>query len=378
MHFQELTNFLDSLPAMGVPGADCVVYLKGKCVYRHQSGFSDIEKQIPVQTDALYNIYSATKLVTCVAALTLCERGLMSMSDRLSDYIPEYKTMYIEEQGTRRQATQPILIKDLFTMTTGFHHNIRCASIKNAVKESGRKAKTLDIVRAFAAEPLLFEPGSRWLYGLAHDVLAGVIEVVSGKTFGEYCREVIFEPLGMASTTFLPTEETEKRLAPMYLYDREKKQPIKISKRNVFRLGSEYESGGGGLISSVDDFIRFVSMLAMHGKTPDGHQILKPETIEAMRTNQLSPEIEDSFVWRNMEGYKYGLGVRTLYDKEQSGSNGSLREFGWSGAAGAYALIDPDLQLAVFYAQHVLESMEEDIQPRLRNLVYRGVYELNA
>ncbi|MBR5236535.1 MAG: beta-lactamase family protein [Clostridia bacterium] len=374
MNFQPLTNFLNSLPDKGVPGTDCIVYHKGQKVYRHQSGYLDIEKKVPMSPSALYNIYSATKPVTCVAALKLYEQGLYKLSDPLYAYIPEYKNMHIEENGDLHKAEKPILIRDLFTMTAGFDYNIRSKSIARVKKETNGLAPTLQVVRGFAEEPLSFEPGTHWQYSLCHDVLGGLIEVLSGKTLGEYCKQHIFGPLGMQHSSFLVTKEIDEQLAPMYMHYPEENITKQISSQNIFRFGSLYESGGAGMISSVDDYIRFADMLARGGRTIDNELILSKSTIELMRTNQLSAEILPDFNYPHMQGYGYGLGVRTLIDKEKSDSIGSLGEFGWGGAAGAYVLADPKEELAVYYAQHMLESMEVYIHPRLRNLIYQGLH----
>ena len=374
MNFQPLTDFLNSLPAKGVPGADCIIYHKGQEVYRHQSGFLDVERKIPMSHSALYNIYSATKPVTCAAALKLYEQGLYKLSDPLYAYIPEYKTMFIEENGGLRKAEKPILIRDLFTMTAGLNYNIRAKSIVRIKKETGGLAPTLQVVCALAEEPLSFEPGTHWQYGLCHDVLGGLIEVLSGKTFGEYCKQHLFDPLGMQHSSFLVTKEVEEHLAPMYMHFPEENSTKPISSQNIFRFGSLYESGGAGLISSVDDYIRFADMLARGGRSLEGELILSKNTIELMRTNQLPAEILPDFNYPHMQGYGYGFGVRTLIDKEKSDSLRPLGEFGWGGAAGAYMLADPEEELAVYYAQHMLESLEEYIHPRLRNLIYQGLH----
>ncbi len=372
MDFKSLTVFLDSLPEKGIPGTDCIIYHKHKEVYRYQSGYADKEAQIPVRPGLLYNLYSATKPVTCVAALSLYEKGLFKLSDPLYAYIPEYKNMYIKEHGEIRPAKNPITIRDLFTMCAGFDYNIRSKSITDIKKATNQKAPTLSVVRALSKEPLSFEPGTRWQYGLSHDVLGGLIEVASGKTLGEYCRKQIFEPLGMKDTSFLPVPEKAEKMAPLYMYFEEKQKAEKISTHNVFRLGSEYESGGGGLISSVDDYISFAAALAAGGKGEKGELILSRGTVELMRTNQLSDSVLPSFIWPQMEGYGYGLGVRTMLNPKASPFDGKTGEFGWGGAAGAYVMMDPDRELSVFYAQHMLESMEAYVHPRLRQYVYEG------
>ncbi|MBR6728726.1 MAG: beta-lactamase family protein, partial [Clostridia bacterium] len=320
--------------------------------------------------DALYNLYSATKPVTCVAALILYEKGEFLLTDPLYAYIPEFKTMYVKGKDALKKAEKDILIRDLFTMCAGFNHDIRVPAIMNTKKETGQRCPTLSVVRALAKEPLDFEPGTRWQYSLCHDVLGGLVEAVSGKTLEDFCKEHIFEPLSMQNTSYLLDADKEKRLAPLYMFNEEKQAPERISSHNVFRFGSEYQSGGAGLVSGTEDYIKFAECLASGGKTPEGEQIISARTIDLMRTNHLSGELLKTFDWPHLAGYGYGLGVRTMVDVCKSGSNGPVGEFGWGGAAGAYVQIDPENELAVYYAQHMLESKEAYIHPRLRNVIY--------
>ena len=139
----------------------------------------------------------------------------------------------------------------------------------------------------------------------------------------------------------------------------------------MFRLGSEYESGGAGLISSVDDYIKFANVLCNKGKTQKGEKILSECTIDLMRTNHLDKTSMKDFNWIQMRGYGYGLGVRTMIDKAKGGSLSSIGEFGWGGAAGTYAMIDPENEITVFYAQHMLNNQEPYVHPRIRNIVYQ-------
>ncbi|MBE7010968.1 MAG: beta-lactamase family protein [Ruminococcaceae bacterium] len=370
MNFSALTKFLDRLPSLGVPGCDCLIYYHHQPVYRHTSGYYDIENQIKMKEDALYNLYSASKLVTCTAALQLYEQGAFLFKDPLYEYIPEFKRVRVNENGVVREAKNPILIEDLFSMRSGITHDIRIKPITEMKQATGGRCPTLKVAQALAEEPLLFEPHTHYHYGLSHDVLGALVEVLSGQTLGEYCQKNIFEPLGMTETTYLPNGDTEARLAPLYMLLPEEKKTMKISSRNVFRLGDEHESGGAGIISSVEDFIKLAECLCNYGKTPTGEKVLSRGTIELMRTNQLDDVCLQDFDWPDLVGYGYGLGVRTMIDRAQSGSPGSYGEFGWGGAAGAYVLIDPEAELAVYYAQHMLESLEPYIHPRLRNIIY--------
>ncbi len=371
MNFESLTAFLDRMPAeIGVPGADCVIYHKRKEVYRHQCGYGDVAAQKGVDPTALYNVYSASKLITCVAALKLFEKGYFLLTDPLYDYIPEYKTMYIKERGMVREVSKPILIRDLFAMTAGLNYDIKSPSLLAVKRETEQRCPTLEVVRALAKEPLSFEPGERWNYSLCHDVLGGLIEVITGESLEEYCRKNIFEPLNMNETSYFMDEEKEKRLAPMYLFNEQKKVAEPISNHNIFRFGSEYASGGAGIVSSVRDFIQLADCLCADGKSRSGEHILSRNTIDLMRTNHLKTDGIKEYGWDHMPGYGYGLGVRTMVDPAAGGSNGPVGEFGWGGAAGAYVLIDPKNELAIYYVQHMLNSQEEYVHRRIRNIVY--------
>jgi len=370
MDFSLLTEFLNRIPKLGVPGCDCLVYHKHKPVYRHMAGYSDKEQELPMQKDALYNLYSAGKLLTCTAALMLYERGDFLLSDPIYEYLPAFKHMQVRVDGDLKEAKNHIAVGDLFSMKSGITHDIRIKPIVDMRQATGGKCPTVSVANALAEEPLLFEPGTRYHYGLSHDVLGALVEVISGMSLGTFCEQNIFKPLGMTRTTYLPDVETEARLAPMYMHLPEEKKTIKISSKNVFRLGELHESGGAGVISSTEDYMKLIECLCNGGKAPSGASVLSSSTIDLMRTNCLDENALQDFDWPDLIGYGYGLGVRTMIDKAKSGSPGSYGEFGWGGAAGAYVLIDPEKELSLFYVQHMLESLEPYIHPRLRNIAY--------
>ena len=198
--FEELRNFCDSLLERGVrtPGFDLIVYQGGKCVFRHTNGFSDLESKTRMTGKERYNIYSCSKVITCTAALMLWERGLFSLEDELSDYMPEFKNMTVRApDGGIRPAANPIRIKNLFEMTAGFSYDVESPNLQACRRETGGRCPTRAAVRAIARGPLSFEPGEHWQYSLCHDVLAALVEVISGRRFADYVRENIFEPLGM-------------------------------------------------------------------------------------------------------------------------------------------------------------------------------------
>ena len=372
MDFSHLRSFLDTLPEGLIPGVDLIVYKQHKPVFRHMAGFSDREKQIPMSGNETYFGYSVTKLLTCVCALTLFEKGAFLMTDPIREYLPEFSDMQVAEVRDNaiayRPAKRDITFRDLFTMTAGLDYNLQTPAIKEVVKNTGGVAPTREIMRAIARSPLSFDPGQKWQYSLCHDVLGGLIEVISGMRFETYMKKTLIEPLEMNSSAMHLNDALRSRLAMQYQND-DKKGVYPIGTENIYVLGSGYDSGGAGLITTTCDYIRFADMLAMGGVSHTGERILSKATVDLMRTNHLNSEQMKDFNWIQMAGYGYGLGVRTMVDRSR-GSLSPVGEFGWGGAAGAYVLIDPERELSVYYAEHMKNSLEPYVHPRIRNILY--------
>lgn len=373
--FQDVARFLDDISTWLIPGADCIIYHKGKQVFRHQAGYADVEAKTPLTSDHLFFLYSASKMITCTAALQLFERGKFLLTDPVSAYLPEFSDMTVLRQtdGKTEQvkAKNQITVGQLFSMTAGLNYELDTPEIRAVREKTDGKCPTREVVKAIAEQPLSFEPGTHWQYSLCHDVLGALIEVVSGQQFGQYLQEHIFDPLGMRRTGFAYDSVVESKMAQQYEYKDELNRYVRVELKNRFRLGSEYESGGAGLISCADDYILFANALCNGGSSAAGERILSRRTIDLMRTNHLDAVSMQDFDWPHLTGYGYGLGVRTMVDRARGGSLGPVGEFGWDGAAGAYALVDPENQIAVFYIQHMLNGKHPYIHPRLRNIVYQ-------
>ena len=351
--FTQLTQKLDSFIKHGIPGYDCVVYHKGECIYRRYKGYSDRENKIPMRGKELYNIYSCSKIITCTAALMLYEKGMYKLEDKLSDYMPEFESMYVNTENGLKKTERYITIKDLFCMTAGFSYNLNSPMIQKCQKETKGRCQTRVLMKYLAQEPLLFEPGERWEYSLCHDVLAAFVETISGKRFGEFVKENIFDCLEMNNSTFLLDDLELDKVCSQYKGEKIELRPKTID----YKLGTEYESGGAGCVSTVEDYIKFLEALRMG-------ELLKPETIELMLTNQLNDHQIKTY-W--VENYGYGLGIRCKYKDE------SISDFGWGGAAGAYAIVDPKYEYTAFYVQHVLNSpiqnMRNEILPMIKEVI---------
>jgi CubicO group peptidase (beta-lactamase class C family) len=336
----------------------------------------------------MYWIYSATKVITCTAVMQLIEQGKIGLYDNLDKYLPEFANMSVMDNGNIlpqfgnigvmnnvkiRPAKRKIRIFDLLTMQSGLTYNFRTEEIDRVKQASNNKASTREIIRALAASPLAFDPSERWMYSLSHDVLAVVVETVTGKRFGQYLKESIFEPLGMTDITFSMSPEQRKRLSAQYQYDFKTKEFKLIGGDNMFVITDEYESGGAGLACTVNAYGLFVDAMCNNGVGANGARILSSESIEQMRTNRLTGQSLEDFKKGGKAGYGYGLGVRTLIDKSKS--KGPLKEFGWDGAACAYVLIDSDNNLGIYMAMHTLMFVTAyfEIHPTVRDLTYEAL-----
>jgi len=367
-----LVDYLNSLEKHGTPGCDCVIYHEHKPVFRHITGFADAEKTKPLTEKNTYWLYSATKVITCTAVMQLIEKGKIGLDDPVYYYLPEYKDLKVKKGSHIEPAKNTMTIRHLLTMQSGLNYNLESQSIKKAIEETKREGTTRQLIKALADEPLDFEPGTHYQYSLSHDVLGAIIEVVSGMKFSVYLDEYIFKPLGMKNTGFELTPERETNMSGQFEFRADTMTTVPVTKKNVYVLLKNFESGGAGLISTADDYILFLNAMCNYGTSADGYRLLSPKSIDLMRTNQLHDVSKKDFDLLGKVGYSYGLGVRTLVEKEQSGARSPLGEFGWDGAAGAYALIDVENHLAIFYVQHVLchNYIYEVAHPTIRNLTY--------
>ena len=377
MNFDRLKDFLDYyLPMLGVPGSDTVIYKNHEEIFRHRSGFDNLKYRTPVRDDAVYNIYSCTKIATCVAALQLIERGEILITDPIHVYFPEYKNLAVAKRTSDgkvkiEKAKNPILIKHLFSMTSGLDYNIRRPAIDRVRKQTEGRCPTLDIVRALPEDPLVAEPGERYCYGLSHDVLGGLVELISGMKLSDYMRKNIFDPLGMKDTTFDITQENYERIACQYDYDSVGRCAIEVPKdSNIMRFGTEYQSGGAGLLSTVNDFILLTDALANGGMGKNGVRILSPSSVKLLCSPMLTPEQLQLFENSPQNaGYDYCFGVRSMRDPAKAGSLVPAGSFGWDGKKMTLSVSDPQNKIAIFHAE-CIDAMNPIIIPRLMNVIY--------
>lgn len=371
MDFTKLTNFLDTLyERFGIRGGDLIVNKNGETVYRHQFGFSDKDCTRPVQGNEIYRIYSCSKVMTCTAVMKLVTEGKLGLYDNLSDYIPEFREMYIKKDGDKVKANNPIRIIDLLQMAAGFTYDCDNPVIVDYRNKTDGRADTLGTVKEMSKMLLAFEPASAYCYSLCHDILGAVIEVVSKQKFSAFMKENFFIPLGMFETDYKYTFGSEDRHFLRESYDANTKTTTPVpSDTNWFELGTEYESGGAGVITTVNDYIKFSQMLCDGGVTKDGKRLIAFEGIDLMRKT-VNPS-QDAFY---MTDYKYALGVRTHVTNANNFSKSGLYEFGWDGAFGAYTQIDIENGIAVYFGCGT-SGINALVHPDMRNLIHEAIEE---
>ena len=353
--FEQTKALCEHFLQMGIPSFDLIVYKDGECIFRHMGGYADADKKVPICGKEKYHIYSCSKLITCVAAMQLWEKGMFSLEDDIADYIPAFKELKVKTEDGVRKAKNYIKIEDLFRMTSGLSYNISYPEMEEYMNIPGNHCTTVGLANILAKAPLEFEPGEDWVYGLNHDVLGALVEILSGEKFENYVKNHIFDPLGMEHSSFSHPLEDWDGFAHQYQYNKETGEFVPFFGKK-FYFGKEHASGGGGCVSTAEDYIKFLEALRI------GDIILKKETIEMMATDRLEDKHREGY---HSEKYPmgYGLGMRTPR------SDPKRTEFGWGGAAGAFASVDPVNNMTIFYVQHVLASPNAS----MREWVYRSV-----
>lgn len=380
---ERMDRLLETFIAAGTIGCSCSVVRRGETLYEGCFGTMNRETGRPVDIDTVFRMYSMTKVVTCTAAMMLFDRGLFQLSDPVSKFLPEFAEPTVATVNgfsgvDKVRAARPMRVRDLFSMTTGLPYG-------NDLSESGRgvqkcferthrkvsKGGTVTL-REWAGQlakvPLAFEPGTSWLYGVSHDILAAFVEVVAGKPYEQFLKDELFAPLGMGSTSFRFADIDMDRLCRMY---RKTETPdwTDGSGNDIWYESDRFPAfGGAGLLSTLGDYQRFAQMLACGG-TLDGRKYIGRNTIDLMRTNQLTPD-ELKAHGGDRSGFGYGLGVYTAMNRATGGFTTSPGEFGWAGMAGTSVLIDPDEGISLVYMQQQLPNDEGTQKPALRAVLY--------
>jgi len=350
----------DLIAKKRLAGAQIAITRKGKVVYNKTFGKMDIEADKAMREDAILRIYSMSKSITTAAALMLYDEGKVGLDDPLSKYIPEFKGVSVWKEGGAVPAKREPTVRDLMRHTAGLTYGgIGNAEADKLFKEANLfdKNQTLE---AFGAKigklPLKYEPGTEWLYSFATDVLGRVVEVASGKPFDVFLQERIFTPLDMKDTGFHVPAEKLERLATVYNSDgKGTLKPTDVPATSGYRNKPNFSSGGGGLVSTTRDYLRFLQMVANGGKL-DGKRLLKEKTADLMTHNEL-PEMAMPIRFGNelREGVGFGLGFNVRVAKSEKWDPASpVGEWGWGGMASTHYWASPKDELVVVTMEQTL------------------------
>jgi CubicO group peptidase (beta-lactamase class C family) len=370
-----------------LPGIMTLLQRHGKVVHLGKFGMMDIEAGKPMREDALFRIYSMTKPITCVALMMLLEEGRLSVRDPVSTFIPTFRATKVYAGSTALglklvDQDVEITLHHLLTHTAGLSYGW---FFDSPVEELYRQVlptifcrhQTLaEVVERIAQLPLLFQPGTQWRYSYATDVLGHVIQVVADMPLADFFEERIFKPLGMTDTSFHVPADKRDRLAQIYvseaLYNPVVPKPEDVRLIGDVTIPTSCPSGGGGLISTLVDYLAFCNCLINHGQY-EGGILLGRKTLAWMTSNHIPPSLMPLRLGPFTRDHGYGLGFRVTTSLGEARALSSVGEYGWSGAAQTYFWIDPSEEfIGIMMTQHM--PMEPyPVQERFRNLAYQAI-----
>ncbi len=366
-----------------VAGVLTLVARRGEVAHEECFGLADLEAKAPMRPDTIFRIWSMSKPITCVAALMLWEEGAFALLDPVSQYLPEFKGMQVLGPSGLEPLRREVTVRDLFTHTSGLSYpDPQGSPAERLLWQSGVAAEAAggeDLAQWLAricCVPLNCQPGSRFQYGHSHDVLGRLIEVLSGQAFDVFLQERLFGPLGMADTGFHVPAAKAGRFSAQYALDAQGRLQLDDPPAGRWARPRRFLGGGGDLVSSTRDYLRFCQMLLNMGEL-DGVRILGRKTVELMTLNHLPPPpLPSSFGGDQYDhGYGYGLGVRVLLDVARSGLPGSVGEYGWAGYAGTYFWIDPVEQMIGLVMPQIVvaDGVPFGLAERFRALAYQAI-----
>ena len=379
-----------------IAGCQIAVARKGHLAYWKSFGRMDRERGKSMQEDAIFRIYSMTKPITAVALMTLYEQGAFQLNDPVSRFFPSWRAQRVYESGDfeamkTREPKRPVSMRDMLCHTGGLTYGNALAALgapssvhpvdkAYAVHKVRRdRNETLsDFVEKLAEVPLLYEPGERWMYSLSTDVCGALVERISGKRFDKYLEETIFAPLGMKDTAFFVPPGKLDRLCANYRRRADKTlELIDDPETSAYRSEPIFFSGGGGLTSTLSDYLRFTEMLRRCGEL-DGARIIGPRTLALMHANHLKDGKDltemsiGAFSETTNEGVGFGLGFASTIDNIKAGTLGA-GDYYWGGAASTIFWVDPKEDMSVVFMTQFMPSGTFGFRPQLKNIIYAAM-----
>jgi CubicO group peptidase (beta-lactamase class C family) len=370
-----------------IAGCLCWVARRGALVHRTALGARDLERGRPLGDDTIFRIYSMTKPIASVALMMLFEEGRFALGDPVHRFLPAFRDLGVYVQGRHpafqtRPPERPMTVHDLLThqsgLTYGFMQrtNVDAAYRRLGIGEAKPGNTLASMVDTLATLPLEFSPGTAWNYSVSTDVVGRLVEVISGQPLDRFLAERLFAPLGMRDTGFAVPAAERERLAACYTRGPGKRLVLEDDpERSRWAGDVTHFSGGGGLVSTAHDYLRFCEMLRRGGAL-DGARILSRKTIALMTTNQL-PDNADlteralgHFAETKYEGQGFGLGFSVVIDRARAATTASVGSYGWGGAASTIFWIDPAEELVVIFLTQLIPSRTFDFRGQLQAIVY--------
>ncbi|MHA7816293.1 MAG: serine hydrolase domain-containing protein [Pseudohaliea sp.] len=372
-----------------IPGYLALVSRRDRVCYLDSGGFADRERATPVTEDTLFRIYSMTKPVVSLALMMLWERGLFALDDPVARYLPPFRDLRVRSGGAwplfeTRPCERPMRVRDLLMHTSGLTYDfLRESNVDYAYRKlqvgNPRPGYTLeDMISQLAELPLEFSPGERWNYSLATDVAGHLVEVLSGQPLPDFLQREVFDPLGMVDTNFNVRDDQLPRFASCYRREPDKTVVLHDDgQASAFRDRSFF-SGGGGLLSTAGDYLRFCRML-LAGGVLDGRRIIGSRTLAFMTRNHL-PDGGDLAQWASggfsetsYAGVGFGLGFACKVDPVANGYPAPGGTFYWGGLASTLFWVDPAEELAVLFFTQLIPSSTFNFRGQLEQLVYAAL-----
>ena len=371
-----------------LPGLSVALARRGRTVFFEKTGLMDVEAKKPVADDTIFRIYSMTKPVTSTAIMMLYEEGRFQLDDPISRYLPMFKDVRVFAGGTAEKydtvpAKSPITFKQLLTHTSGLTYGFIAGTAVSEIYRNSRfdfqseEATLPQMMERLAKLPLLAQPGTEWNYSVSTDVLGALVETISGVGFDKFLEERIFKPLGMRDTGFRVPEGQAHRFAANYQKGEGGGYTlIDASASSRYLQPRKLCSGGGGLVSTAHDYLRFAKMLQRKGEL-DGVRILGRKTVEYMTMNHLNGDMAAMGMPRFSEasyvGIGFGLGFSVVIDPAKAEVMTSAGEYAWGGAASTAFWVDPKEELVALLLTQLMPSSSYPIRRELRALVYQAL-----
>lgn len=376
-----------------LPGIIALAQRRGKVVHHSVHGKMDIEANRPMDADAIFRIYSMTKPVVSLALMLLHDEGRCQLFDPVSRYIPAFANTKVYSHVSDRQLhyveqDPPMSIFHLLTHTAGLTYGGDAwhpvdQLFRKSAQEHGffRRDMPLDqLIGHFAELPLKYQPGADWEYSVAVDALGYLVQVIADMPLADFLKARVFAPLGMVDTDFYAPPEKANRLAAIY-HSPAHYGPIRFEDDQIpngdAREPTACPSGGGGLVSTMADYLRFASML-LNGGALDGVRIASPMTIKRMTTNAIPPSGLPLRIGVERYGYGFGLGFRVMVDAGRANGYSSCGEYGWSGMASTHFVVDPAEDLITLMMTQIVPAEPHRPRSILPNLAYQAIDELNG